>query len=286
MKKSKRYLKALLVICFACLCLSCARKESENSQQVPAAEPKMQEARVGNVTNNQRVTYEESGFLKKDVMEGRLFIEKTGKLENLVLHGKNAKAYVIIGAFAETLKGVLSELGPDNLVSLEGKEAGLYSTMCTKKYERQLNAQGGYTRVLEAHCIPHYYFRVANILSVQKSDEKIPDLARDADAEARARALAVSYGPSAVIGQIWGEITFLDLKSPIKTVEITNDDKDSALKKIALIIGSGTVIAKKIGEQAPLFISTDGLRIGQKVEVMYSREELKSEAMSITVKKE
>ena len=89
-----------------------------------------------------------------------------------------------------------------------------------------------------------------------------------------------------VIAEIKGTISSLNLKSPIKTLKITNANKDDPLKEIILLIGPNTRVAKSIGEEEPMYITANALEENQEITAVYSRDERKSEALFITIKKE
>jgi hypothetical protein len=88
------------------------------------------------------------------------------------------------------------------------------------------------------------------------------------------------------IGEIYGKISEITLNSPFKTLTVTNRDSSDALKKISAIITQNTRIVKKIGAAEPIILLPNALSVGQEVTVAYARDELKNEALYITITKE
>jgi hypothetical protein len=218
---------------------------------------------------------------------GRLSSEKHDPEEWLVLHAKNAETYLITGSLGEKLKNSLLELGENNLVSVTGIRDGRSHISCDQSYKYEYNKKGERELKIDTKCIRYYDLGVTQILFAKKSDEEIPPPKRDIEEE---RRLTKRTGQQSliqpIVGEIYGVVSFINLKSPIKTVEIANRDKDSPLKKITLIISPDTRIAKKIGEEEPMAFGVNALRAGQEVTCMYSRGELKSEALFITITKD
>jgi len=220
---------------------------------------------------------------------GRLAFEKPGQEELLVLHAKDAQTYLIIGTFREKLKNSLIELGQNNLVSITGNKDGRYNTACERFYKYEYNKQGEKELKTEARCIRYYFLEATDILFAEKSDEEIPPPKRDTKEEERMRENRRGQPPTRellVMGEIYGRVTAVNLKSPIKTIEVANRDKDSPLKKITLLITGKTRIAKKIGEQEPMTLTEKALKPKQEITAAYVRGEFKSEAIAITITKE
>jgi hypothetical protein len=215
---------------------------------------------------------------------GRLALEKHGKDEWLVLHAKNAETYLITGNLIEKLKNSFLELGQNNLVSVTGNQDGRSRLICEQSSQYEYNKRGERELKISAKCIRYYNLEVAQILFAKKSDEEIPPPKRDTEAEKMTiRDAGQQTLMPVAIGEIYGIVSSINLKSPIKTMEINNQDKGSPIKKITLIISPDTRIAKKIGEEEPITLRAEALKVGQKVTAVYSRSEFKAEALFITI---
>lgn len=218
---------------------------------------------------------------------GRLSIEKHGQEDWLVLHAKNAETYHLTGNLQDKLKNSLLDLGEENLFFVTGKQDGSSSVSCTRSYKYETKKKGQRELKTDSQCIRYYNLEVTDMLFAKKSDEKIPLPKRDIEEEKR---LSQIPGPQPlippIIGEIYGKISALNLKSPIKTVEVTNRDKDSPMKKLTLVISPDTRIAKNIGKQEPMALPKEALKDGQEVTAVYSRSEFKAEALFITITKE
>jgi hypothetical protein len=174
-------------------------------------------------------------------------------------------------------------------VSVAGNRAKRSYIYCERSYQYVDTKKGGKELKIDTKCIPYYNLEVSQILFTKQSDEEILPPERDAQVERIAMANTKSPNQSqipAVTGEIYGKITSLNLKSPIKTIEIANRDKENPLKKIILIISGDTRIVKKTGEQEPMTLSETSLMPGQEVTAQYMRDELKTEALFITITKE
>jgi hypothetical protein len=220
---------------------------------------------------------------------GRLALEKPGEEESLVLHAKDAKTYLIIGNLKEKLKDSLIELGQNNLISIMGNQDGRYNVACERFYKYEYNKQREKELKTDTRCIRYYFLEATEILFAKKSDEEIPPPKRDTKEEesliAKSRSRERNIAPK-IVGEIYGTISSVNLKSPIKTIEIANRDKENPLKKIILIISGDTRIVKKIGEQEPMTLSDKALKPKQEVTTVYTRDEQKREAIAITITKE
>ena len=221
---------------------------------------------------------------------GRLGLEKHGEEEWLVLHSKEAETYLVIGNLREKLKNYLIELGQNNLVSVIGKgdkEGSPAVISCKNKYGFDRKGE----KIIDSQCIRYYNLEVVQIAEAKKSDEEIPPPKRDTAEEAKAKKLASAQfkkeGLTQIV-EIQGTISKLNLRFPIKTIEIKHRDKDNQEIKSVLLIGPNTTIAKRsdVADKEPMHLSRNALRVGQEVNVVYSRSELKSEALFITITKE
>jgi hypothetical protein len=214
---------------------------------------------------------------------GRLVLESQEEGERLMLYGKDRKVYIVHGDFRGVLKSLLSDLGEDNLVSVEGILWEGYDISSKIKYG--FGPQG--EKTLDTQCIRYYHLKVTQIKDAKKSKEKMLPPERDVEEEARLKksTLARIYQESSVvraIRNIQGKISSLNLRAPIKTIEISSRDRNKVL-----LISSETRIAKKAQEtEEPMFLSFDSLRVNQEVYVEYLEDEYKPEALFITITKE
>lgn len=222
-------------------------------------------------------------------VSGRLLLKKPADKERLLLHSKDATAYSIKGELVEELKSLLLDLGEKHIISVTGNQDGAYSTSCHNSY----GFDAASNRTIDSQCVRYYNLEVTKIIDAKRSDEEIPPPKRDSEEEEKARATALyqdqtltaSLTPK-VMGEIQGRINSLNLKSPVKTIEITNRDKDSQLTKLTLFLTNNTRVAKTTKDKEPMYLSTSALREEQEVTAVYIRDELKSEALFITITKE
>ena len=230
---------------------------------------------------------EEPASLDKDssiTVEGRLILGKLGEKEQLLLHAKDAETYIAKGELMDKLKDLLLNLGKDNLVTLTGKKDGSYNIACRTSYKYDYKGD----RTIDSQCIRHYNLEVTQILESKQSAEKLPPLKRDAEEEKRAIAMALAqkpptYGLTQII-QVQAKITDLNLRAPVKTMEISFSDKDKKKIKKSLLLNPRTSIAKKTKkDEEPMPLSVNSLKVGQKVFVVYSNDERVREAVAITI---
>jgi hypothetical protein len=71
-----------------------------------------------------------------------------------------------------------------------------------------------------------------------------------------------------------------------KTFEIQALDKTSSIKTLTVIITASTRIVKHIKDTEPSPLLPENLQIGQRVTVVYTRNEIRTEALFITVTKD
>jgi len=219
--------------------------------------------------------------------EGRLAVEKHGKEEWLVLHAKDAQTYLVKGNCVEKLKTSLLELRENNLVSVAGNQDGRSNVSCEQSYKYETKEKSTRELKVSIKCIRYNHLEVTQILWAKKSAEEIPPPKRDIEEERRlTRTLKQQPLISPIVGEIYGKITSLNFKSAVKTVKVANQDKDSPLENVILIITPDTRIVKKVGEEEPMALRIEALKVGQKVTAMYSKDELKAEALFITITKE
>lgn len=215
---------------------------------------------------------------------GRLTLETHGQDKWLILQAKNTEAYFIKGGLVEKLKQLLLDLGRENLVFLTGNKEDRGRLSCEKQYHRD---DLGRLKDISAKCIRYNELEVTSILKAKKSSEYIPPPKRDTQEERKLIAGIREEGLPPVFGEIKGVVTAVNLKSPIKTVEIENLNKDSPLKKITLIVSAAsTRVAKKIGKEEAIGLGVEGLKAGQEIMASYVRDEFKTEALLITIIKE
>ena len=224
---------------------------------------------------------QETGIIS---VSGRLKFEPGEIQDHLILYGKDAKVYQIYGEFFGLLKSVLLDLGENNLVSLKGIQDGSYSVACRNEYK--FSPSGN--RIVETQCIRHYMLNVTQIINAVESNEEMPPPERDKEEEKKARISALHHFQQQglkQIGEIKGKISSLNIRAPIKTVEVRYLDKDNKPIKKHLLLTSNTLVVKgDIDTKQP--VSIDYLKVGQEVVVQYSGDERKTEALFITVTKE
>lgn len=219
---------------------------------------------------------------------GRLALEEHGKEEWLVLHAKDAKTYLIKGNLTEKLKNSLLELGENNLVSLAGDQDGKSNISSGRFYKYEYDEEGERKLNVDTKAIRYYHLRVTQILFARKSYDVIPPPQRDIKEEKRLMTTGggSQAGEPVIMGEIYGKIVSVDLKSPLKTIEVLNRDKSSPLKKIILMLTAGTHIVKQIDQEEPIRLTSASLRRGQRVIAVYSRQGIRSEALFITITKD
>jgi len=222
---------------------------------------------------------------------GRLSLKLRGDKEELTFLTREGDSYYIKAGLIEELKDILSNLGEDNLVTLTGKKDGAYDVSCRNIYK--FDAEGN--RMIDTLCIRFYHLEVSKIIDAEKSDERLPAPKRDIEEEKRARASALSHiQQQALIAtrmeEVRGRLIALNLRSPIKTMEVAFLDKDNQELTRSLLLTSSTRVAKRgLDGEEPMYISVNALRVGQEVNVIYSwdsRDERKNEALFITIMKE
>lgn len=220
--------------------------------------------------------------------QGRLILEKHGEKDRLTLRSKEGYTYLIKGALVEKLKDLLLDLEEHNLVTLEGSQDGSYNISCENFY--QYDAEGN--RKIETRCIRYYNLEVSKIIEAKKSDEEVPPPKRDIEEEEKAKTAALSrlYQQDLtqrVTGEIKGKISSLNLRSPIKTIEIAYRDKDNQpINKVFLLNPEVRIVKKPQDNEESMFLSVNSLKVDQEVSVVYFRDERKTEAIAITIIKD
>jgi len=230
----------------------------------------------------------------KDVqiqVSGKVSVEKMqNNKDRIWFTDLQGKSYRLSGELSGELKDKFAKLGENNLFSLKITPDGKYSLSCEKTQTYVFNDKNEKTLQVDAKCIRAYFARIDAVVSAKRSDKPGPEPIRDTTEE---HNLIVSATPhkSAIInpftiGEIYGKISEITLNSAFKTLTVTNRDSSDALKKISVIITQNTRIVKKIGAAEPIILLPNALSVGQEVTVAYARDELKNEALFITITKE
>jgi len=215
---------------------------------------------------------------------GRVSLEKKGKNTRLILSATDAAAYLITGELTGTLEKIAREQAKDNLVTVTGNKSRSASLRCTRTNRFEDNENGSKGVVTEAVCVKYHDLDVRQIVSVARSGEPMPAPKRDAAAEA---AMIARSGPPKVsppdIGEIYGTITERNFKGSVKTIQVRNRDDQSPLRTMTLLITADTQTVKRLGEDKPFGIAPETLKPGQQVTVIYSRNDVRANALFITV---
>lgn len=228
---------------------------------------------------------QEASAITTITVSGRLLKEQHGKEERLILHSKEGLAYILKGNLGGKLKEALEDLGQDNIVSLSATKDGSYVISCHNSYE--FDTQG--KRKIETKCIRYYNLDVNEIIEAKESSEELPPLKRDIEEERRAltSTLGQLQQPNLsppTFGQLEGKISRLNIRSPLKTMKVTYRDKDNKrLKKVFLLSANTRIAQKNVDTEQIMYLTVSSLKAGQKVAVIYSRDERKAEALFITI---
>jgi len=228
----------------------------------------------------------------KDVqlkITGKVSVESGQTKEHLYLTDLTGRSYRLYGDLLKGLRSKASELGDKNLFSLKVTPDGKSSISCEKVQTYTFNSKNEKTLQIEAKCVRSYFARVDEIVSAGYTDKPVPEPIRDTTEEHNIITASASQKSGIIpftTGEIYGKIGAVDLNSPFKTVLVVNRNSSDALKQIPLIITQNTRIAKKIGMAEPINLLPNALTVGQEVTAVYARDELKSEALYITITKE
>ncbi|MFA5090169.1 MAG: hypothetical protein WC510_03925 [Candidatus Omnitrophota bacterium] len=226
--------------------------------------------------------------VKTEYLTGRISLDKTTKTEKLILVTKDAKAYMLTGVLSENIKQSLAETGKNNLFTVEGKLNGMSNVFCEKTYKYIPNPKGKKDLKVAARCIRYYHLEVTRVVSAKKSCEVIPPPKRDTEEEDRLLKVPETQNITPLVtGEIQGKISALNLKTPVKNLEITNRNKQSAIKKITLLIDSQTRIVRKNERSEPVAAGVNTLKEGQEVAAVYcTKDDLTNQGLFITITKE
>jgi WD40 repeat protein len=191
------------------------------------------------------------------------------------------KSYSLTGSHTQKITKLYKNLGRDNLLTLKGKPSDRHYIACTHQYEY---ADQDSQKTVATQCIKYIYFDVLEILKAEKSQREIAPALRETLAEKEMSSAAMGQDELSktlkITGQATGEITFVNLKSPIKTLEVT-EKKGSSL--IFILDTETKITRKKLQEEEPVSLSPSSLETGQKVTVVYQRNREKNKAVFITV---
>ena len=223
-------------------------------------------------------------------VSGRVSVEKMqNNKDRIWFTDLQGKSYRLSGELSGELKDKFAKLGENNLFSLKITPDGKYSLSCEKTQTYVFNDKNEKTLQVDAKCIRAYFARIDAVVSAKRSDKPGPEPIRDI-AEERNLITSLSSQKPGIIpfttGEIYGKISEISLNSPFKTLTVMNRDSSDALKKISVIITQNTRIVKKIGAAEPIILLPNALSVGQEVTVAYARDELKNEALYITITKE
>jgi hypothetical protein len=218
---------------------------------------------------------------------GKVFVQQHGKSQWVVVHSKDAIAYLIKGDLVEKLKTIAAENNDRTILTLEGIPSGGANVSCDRSSSFEADAKGGKKMVIKVRCIRYNYLDVTAISSVVQSDEKIPEPQYDKAAEEKAlKSDGNSNRNQGIVGEIYGKIRSCNIQSVPKTFEIQALDKTSSIKTLTVIITASTRIVKHIKDTEPSPLLPENLQIGQRVTVVYTRNEIRTEALFITVTKD
>jgi hypothetical protein len=218
---------------------------------------------------------------------GRVSIEQRGKSDRLILHATDAAAYLIQGDLAGQLRHIAQKKPGINLVTVTGIAAGNSSLSCDRTNTPAITPAAVKELRTEIRCFRYMHLDVRAILSVAESAQPMPPMQRDAAAEAKMASGASGQNPAPPdIGEIYGTITDCNFRAAVKTIDIQNSDAESPLRSITVLITAETKIVRRIGAAEPQSLTPDSLQTGQRVTVVYSKNDIRTNAMFITVTKE
>jgi len=219
---------------------------------------------------------------------GRLLLDKKSKTETFLVHSLDKNGFFIQGIMAEQLRKILKETGENNIVCINGEKTGTFDIYCEKKNSFETNLNGERVLKSEVKCVRYYELKPTAIVSFKKSDEPVPEPARDTGEERRiAQRSETLVGVKPIVGQMRGIITTLNLgvKTPLKNMVVTNIDKNNPLQKSTILLTNQTRITKYVDKDKLLPLAMSALETGQEITVVYSRDETKIEAITVHIEK-
>jgi hypothetical protein len=222
---------------------------------------------------------------------GRLSIEKQGNQEYLIFQAAaDGQLYTVRGKFTDSLKDLLSSLGKDNIVSIVGEKGQRSVLSCSNNYS--FDDKGN--KKVESKCFAYYDLQVIKFSDARQSKEALPSPKRDTAEEAKIIKTTPSdlqgTGMLQYITIAGAVIESLNLRSPIKAMVISYKDKNGEVIKKTLLINTNIRIVKKnaAGSEERNFtdVGINSLEEKQEITVIFIKDELKSEAVVITITKE
>lgn len=265
----------LLIFLFTFSCAVFAQAEQQLPLPVPKIRSDLKLRQLGQLAKEK-----EAGEFT-----GRLGYHDWGKDKRLIFHGQDGLGYIIEGDMTEKLKDVLFQLGENNLVCLKAYKAKGHTIHCRHSYD--FDAKGN--RKEDTVCLKYGSLEVFEIISQALSDQELPPLPRDSEAEAEARSrnsheqFSLTGGQKSVLSQYKGTIKKVNLKSPIKSVVIVPDASSARAEEITLLLTANTRVAKRLSKDKGLALDAYSLKKGQKVLVIYSHDDFNGEALNVTV---
>jgi len=220
------------------------------------------------------------------IISGRLHSEN--KKQDLILRSREGDTFLLTGDKVDALKQILSDLGEKNLVTVKGYKDKTHSIKCSHSYK--FDPEGA--KQAETVCIRYIHLKVLEIQDQALSEEQMPEPKRDLEEEKIARESTVykefsqdlASSSTGMIAQMDAVISQVNLKSPIKSITVQNQDKSAPNKKLTLLLTQDTKVAKSVDREKGLGLDVKALKKGQTVMIMYSIDEFNAEALLITIK--
>ncbi len=214
---------------------------------------------------------------------GRVYIEKHGNKERLIMVTKNGEGYYFEGGIINELKKQLLQLGENNIFFLTAKKDGSHIIHCIRNLKTK-----GERKFFDVKCVRYYKLEPLFIIKAEKSNEVFPPPKRDLKEEIDVltkTALQPRFNTEIVLGEFEGKIVKTNVKSPVKTIEVENKNKHSPVRRLIVIIDPSTKIFKMLkGSDQLIVLSPKDLTVGRKVSVVYSSFKEQNVAQFITVK--
>jgi len=225
---------------------------------------------------------------KTITITARLKIKPASKKDSntkghLILHADDGQLYHILkNNLTDKFNTIFTELGKNNLITTKGTIDGRKNTNCNTYFSYDDN---GKRKGVDVQCEDYLFFEPIAIDSYSESDLKLPKAKRAIERERASLKKILSEPPPnpGVVGQFFGTIVIADTRSVVKHIVVENEDKNNRIKKMSFMVTSTTQIAKKTKSDL-LVISPKRLKKGQKVTIMYLRNNNKIKATSILIK--